>query len=141
MMHGDLEEAKRTLAGIARPTSHNPTSWAEQDESSVEFFNAFASHFSVELGIEDWPIRSPATAASRPRKPNANIQIHDRGVVPHAVASAGREDLVASAVGLGNAQLTQIAEMASKIVARGDELDPGRAVGLAAIEYLSRQGD
>ena len=55
MMHGDLDEAKRMLLTIARPVSLHPTSWAEQDKPSADFFDAFAAYFGVDLEIDEWP--------------------------------------------------------------------------------------
>ena len=57
MMHGDLREAKRMLLTIARPVSQHPTSWAEQDKPSADFFDAFSVHFGVDLKIDEWPAR------------------------------------------------------------------------------------
>ena len=55
MMHGDVKEAKRMLLTIARPVSQHPTSWAEQDKPSADFFDAFSAHFGVDLEIDKWP--------------------------------------------------------------------------------------
>lgn len=55
MMHGDAEEARRMLLTIARPVSQRPTSWAEQDKPSADFFDAFSAHFGVDLKIDEWP--------------------------------------------------------------------------------------
>lgn len=57
MLHGEAEQAKRMLLTIARPVSQYPTSWAEQDRPSADFFAAFAGYFHVDLAIEDWPAK------------------------------------------------------------------------------------
>lgn len=54
MMRGDLAAAKRMLMTIARPVAQHPTTWAEQDRPSAAFFDAFAAHFGVDLGIAEW---------------------------------------------------------------------------------------
>ena len=58
MMHGDVAEATRMLATIARPVSQNPTTWSDADRPTAAFFYSFAAHFGVDLGIELWPAKA-----------------------------------------------------------------------------------
>jgi hypothetical protein len=58
MLHGDVDEAKRMLATIARPVSQRPTTWSDADRPTAAFFYSFAAHFGVNLAIEDWPARA-----------------------------------------------------------------------------------
>jgi hypothetical protein len=58
MLHGDPAAAKRMLLTIARPVAQHPTTWAEQDKASADFFDAFAAHFGVDLGVGEWPARA-----------------------------------------------------------------------------------
>lgn len=56
MLHGEPESAKRMLMTVARPVARQPTTWAEQDRPSAEFFAAFSAHFGVDLKIDEWPV-------------------------------------------------------------------------------------
>jgi len=58
MLHGDRDEAKRMLLTIARPVAQYPTTWADEDLPSAAFFHSFATHFGLDLGIQDWPAKA-----------------------------------------------------------------------------------
>jgi hypothetical protein len=134
MMHGDLEEAKRMLWRLARPVSQNPTIWSDKDAAAVSFFEAFAAHFGVDLEIGGWPVREQRAT------PKSAIKIRDRGVVPAALALLGRQDLMTRGATLSEAEISQIGERASAIFAGSKVKDPDRAIGLAAVEFLSSRG-
>lgn len=134
MMHGDLENARRMLWRLARPLSQNPAVWDDNQAAAVSFFAAFESHFGVDLGIGDWPVREQPVV--RP----AEIKIRDGGVIPAALKVVGRSDLAERGAALSEAEIKQICSRASEILADSSPTDPDRAVGLAAVEFLTSRG-
>ncbi|MCW2933354.1 MAG: hypothetical protein JWM19_4316, partial [Actinomycetia bacterium] len=130
MMHGELEDAKRMLWRLALPVLQNPTVLDDGD-AAVSFFAAFASYFGVDLGIGDWPVRKQAQ-----HKPMIGIRIH-RGVVPTALALVDRNDLAERGAALTEAEMERIGARASEILAASEVKDPSRAIGLAAVEFLT----
>jgi hypothetical protein len=131
MMHGELEDAKRMLWRLALPVSQKPTVLDDKDAAAVSFFEAFASRFGVDLGIGDWPVRKQAQ-----HKPMIGIRIH-RGAVPTALAVVDRNDLAESGAVLTEAEMERIGARASEILAASEVKDPNRAIGLAAVEFLT----
>lgn len=71
--------------------------------------------------------------------PRTAIKIRDRGVVPAALGLVGRKDLTERGAALSEAEVERIGERASEIFAASKAKDPDRAIGLAAVEFLSAQ--
>ena len=131
MLNGDLSSATKMLMRLARPLSHNPTIWADKDAEAVNFFETFATHFCVDLRFDEWPVRK----RSRPNE--ISIKIRDRGVIPAALRLVGRPDLAESGSGLNEEAIDRIGKRAAEIYTTSDDKNPDRAVGLAAIEFLT----